>query len=112
MQDHLLFGQVFLKGATAVVREVAGAHRLVVQWELAHPACMDKVCVLFPSGGISQFCLSSTLSTEASIQNLPCNRNVEVKVKASAGNILRYSSTLTIYIGGKMLHVVCKMLKM
>ena len=100
----MLIGQAFLKGATVVVREVAGAHRLVVQWELAHPACVDRVCIVFPSGGISQYCLNSTLSTEASITDLPCNQNVKVRVQASAGNILVYSSTPTIYIGGKMLY--------
>ena len=103
----MLSGKVFLTDATVTMREVAGIHRLIVQWELAHPACMDRICVLFPSGGISQYCVSSTLSTEASIPDLPCNQNVDVRVEISGGSILVSSSTLTIYIGGKNT-VVCK----
>lgn len=98
----MLNGNVFVKDATAIIREVAGTHRLVIQWELAHPACMDSVCVLFPSGGIGRHCVNSTLSTEASIPDLPCNQNVKIRVDASGSNLLRSSSILTIYIGGKL----------
>lgn len=100
--DHLLLEQVFSKDITAEVKDEAGIHRLVVQWKLIHPACWERVCVEFPSGGIGEYCLSSTLFIEASIPDLPCNRNIQVRVQASGHNVRRFSSTLTIYIGGKM----------
>lgn len=101
--NHLLLEQVFSKDVTAVVREVEGTHRLIVQWELIHPACLEKICVQFPSGGISEHCLSSTLTTEASISGIRCNQNVQVRVQASGSGVARYSSTLSVYIGGNML---------
>ena len=106
--NHLLIEQVFSNDITAEVRDETGTHRLVVQWKLIHPACWERVCVDFPSGGISEYCLSSTLSTEASIPDLPCNQNIRVRVRASGHNVGRLSSTLTIYIGGKMNAITSK----
>ena len=106
--DHLLIEQVFSNNITAEVRDETGTHQLVVQWKLIHPACWERVCVEFPSGGINDYCLNSTLSMEASIPDLPCNRNIRVRVRASGHNAGRFSSTLIVYIGGKMNTITSK----
>lgn len=104
LQNHMLRGQVFLRDATAMVKEVSGNHQLVVSWELAYPACMDSVCVRFPDSNINDHCPESTLVTEATIEDLPCNTYLSVEVKTSASSFSRTSlASRRIYIGGNIM---------
>ena len=97
----MVSGEVFLEDATLTVREVLGHHQLLVSWKVAHPVCMERICIQFPDNNIEDHCVSSTLSTEAAITGLPCNMYTDVEVAVSAIGFLRLLSAGRVYIGGK-----------
>lgn len=102
LQKHMVSGEVFLEDATLTVREVSGDHQLLVSWKVAHPVCMERICIQFPDNNIKDHCIGSTLSREAAITGLPCNMYTNVEVAVSAVGFLRLLPAGHVYIGGKI----------
>ena len=98
----MLKGQVFLGNVAVSQEEESGNHQLVVSWKLSHPACIERLCIQFSPGRISDYCVDDKLSTKARIKGLPCNKNVNVHVRASAAGISRTVYGGRIRIGGKI----------
>ena len=101
LRKHMVSGEVFLEGATLTVREVSGDHQLSVSWKVAHPVCMERICIQFPDNDIEDHCVSSTLSREAAITGLSCNMYINVEIAVSAVGFLRLLPAGRVYIGGK-----------
>ena len=101
LRKHMLSGDVFLEGITLTMTEVSGSHQLLVSWKVAHPICMERICIQFPDNNIKDHCIRSTLSREAAIAGLPCNIYINVQLAVSAVGFLRILPAGRVYIGGK-----------
>ena len=96
----MLRGRVFLGSITLKMREVSGNHWLFVTWKVAHPACMERICVQFPDDNIDEYCVDNKLFREAGIAGLPCNTHINVQVAVYAIGLIRILPAGSVYIGG------------